>query len=430
MDVLRLALDLVGAALRAGADHAEACVESGRESRVNWHGGRFSASDGDRTEVSLRVWCDGRYHVLSGDHVDPADAAVLAVQRAKAAGVARQPLLRKGVLDTRTAAGPSSPPIGRALLTRLAAEVAEHVPWQLTAGYTAAHLTRALANSAGLACAHPDETHRLWAWLEGEAGHVRASATARTADGLGSTVVAADLVARAAVLDNAGTSPPPGPCSVVLPPIASADVARSLGVMLSAEHVLGDLKPLRDRVGTRIASRAVTLVDDGTLSGGVRTRPFDDEGTPTQTSTLVHEGRLVGFLHSLHTAEQLGTAPNGKAFRSGLSRLPRPAPSNIHLAAGTATAAEIRAGLRSGLVVAGFSRPGRVVSGTGRFLARAYGHWHEPGAAPVPVRDVPLSAGVFRLLRTIRACGDDVEFSPLADGAGAPTLLIDEVEVG
>lgn len=242
--------------------------------------------------------------------------------------------------------------------------------------------------------------------------------------------VADDLLRRAGDLRQATGSVAAGRHPVLLSPVAAADLARGLGVLFSGDLVLGDLRPLADRLGRRIASPAVTLVDDGALAGGRRSRPFDDEGTPTRRTVLLEKGRLREFLHTLETAARLECEPNGKAHRITVTHSPRPGPSNIYLAAGEATAAELRDEVSRGLLVTGFTRPGRVVSSTGRFTAMAYGQWREPGAPPRAVSRVPLSAGVFPLLRHIRGCGDDLRFSPLSGGAGAPTVLIAEMVVG
>jgi PmbA protein len=216
----------------------------------------------------------------------------------------------------------------------------------------------------------------------------------------------------------------------VLSPAAAADVVRSAGSLLRADNVLGDLRPLQARLGRHIAAPAVTLVDDGRLPGGSRSRPFDDEGTPTGRSVLIQDGVLTGFLHTLETAHRLGATANGKATRPSLAKLPRPAPSNLFCAAGTQTEAQLRSRVATGLWISGFARPGRLMSITGRFTALADGHWVSPHAPPRQVRHVPVSANIFQLLRNVVACGDHVVFSPLADGTGAPAMLVDELVVG
>jgi PmbA protein len=217
---------------------------------------------------------------------------------------------------------------------------------------------------------------------------------------------------------------------VVLAPDAAADVARVLGRVLCAQHVLGRLGRLRDRVGQRIASTMLSLVDDGTLPGGVHTRPFDDEGTPTEATTLIEGGRLRGFLHTLRTAERLDALPNGKAERAAAWHAPEAAPSNVFIPAGSSTVDELRIGAGDGLAISGLLRSGRVQSTTGRFTAVGYGWRLRRGVPAQRVTGVPLSAGVFELMRAIAGRGDDLRFVPLADGAGSPSLLVEPMRVG
>lgn len=451
-DPFPLARAAVRAAVRAGADDAEAYLETGPVHRINHHAGTTYDTHGHRRELALRVWCGGRCGLVAGEDPDPAQLADRAVILARRAGVTSPPRLRAeaGGLPTDRLLPPDCGPdddTGHGLIDQVVAAVTGGAATggtaavgraaggaaargAVSAGLVHTRIDRVLVNSHGLSIGYTDVAYQLWVWWQTAAGHARAAASARRLADLRPDQLAADLRAQAPDLRGAPASVATGPCPVLLPPVAAADVARAVGGLLSGEHALGDLRPLVGKLGRRIAAPEVTLVDDGTLDGGVRTRPFDDEGTPGQPTVLLDRGRLRGFLHTLETADRLGVAPNGKAARSSLTHPPRPAPSNIYLVAGAVPAADLRAELRRGLLVTGFSRAGRVVASTGRFSAVAHGQWLEPGVAPQPVTRVPLSVGAFALLRNIRGCGDDLVFSPLAGGAGAPTLLLSEMVVG
>jgi PmbA protein len=217
---------------------------------------------------------------------------------------------------------------------------------------------------------------------------------------------------------------------VLLPPSVAADLARSLGALLAAENVLQNLRPLLSHLDQPIASPAVTLVDDGALADGLKSQPIDDEGTATTATTLIERGRLRALLHTLQSADQLGVAPNGKAMRLALWKQPRSVPSNIYVQGGDATPEQLRGQLRRGLAVMSTPRPGRIHPATGKFTVVAQGWWVEDGELVRPVHGVPLSANIFDLLRNVTACGTDLHFSPLADGAGAPSVLIERMQVG
>jgi PmbA protein len=187
---------------------------------------------------------------------------------------------------------------------------------------------------------------------------------------------------------------------------------------------------LLTRLDRPIAAPAVTLVDDGALASGLKSRPFDDEGTPTGATTLIERGTLRALLHTLDTAGRLGMAPNGKAVRPNLWQQPRSAPSNVSLQPGDADPGLLRQELRRGLAVVNALRPGRLHSATGKLTAIVQGWWVEEGVPVRPVSGVPLSANIFELLRDVRRCGRDLQHSPLADGAGAPSLLVERMQVG
>ncbi|NPB05965.1 MAG: TldD/PmbA family protein, partial [Aquificae bacterium] len=92
--------------------------------------------------------------------------------------------------------------------------------------------------------------------------------------------------------------------------------------------------PLLGKEGRKVASELITLVDDGTLDGGLATHPYDDEGTPQQRTVLIERGTFKGFLHSLYTAARSGAAPTGNGFRNSFSSPPEVSVSNFYLLPG------------------------------------------------------------------------------------------------
>jgi predicted Zn-dependent protease len=428
------ALQVASAALAAGADDAEVYLESGAIRRVIIHSGQLSDSAGRRNELALRVWCAGRQAVVTSEAGQPRALAESAVAQARAHGAPGRAVLRAGDGSgdaPRPGDAADADPV--ALVQTLVAALAKHrlpEPHLISAGYTGRTGYRVLVNSRGLVVRSPVTAHQLWCWWEGAGGHVRLAASGSRAAELSPEQLAEDVAEQAGCLSATGWTEPPGDRAVLLAPAAAADVARVFGRVLCAQHILGHLATLRDRVGRRIAAPALTLVDDGTLPGGVHTRPFDDEGTPTEATTLIEDGRLCGFLHTLETAERLGVRPNGKAHRSALWHPPGPAPSNTYIATGLSDPDTLRRELGYGLAISGLLRSGRVQSGTGRFTAVGYGWWLRDGEPTRRVSGVPLSVGVFELMRHITGCGDDLRFAPLADGAGSPSLLISKLRVG
>lgn len=129
--------------------------------------------------------------------------------------------------------------------------------------------------------------------------------------------------------------------------------AEMLGVMLSgptnAEWVQKGRSPLADKTGSKIASDNFTVIDDGLLRGGLLTRPFDDEGHPTQTTTIIDKGVLKGFLYDSYTGLKQGVESTGNAVRPSYWTAPQPAPSNFVLQPGSHAPEEIIRDTKDGL---------------------------------------------------------------------------------
>lgn len=417
--------DLVAAALAAGAEDVEAYVESGATHRITFLAGRMADSAGDRTDVALRCWAGGR-HALHAATGATAATAHDAVELART-GVPGKALLARpwpASLGHGESAGEfGSPDLAEAeeLVAGLGRRLRTESAFLLGVGYTGRHLRRSIANSGGLSVHRAVTEHDVWCWLEGPAGHVRLGASAPAPAGLAPDELARELLELAGGL-TAGASVPSGVMPVLFGPLAAAELAGAFARLLCGHQLLGDLAVLREKIGRRIAAPAVTLVDEAA-------EPFDGEGTPGEAVTLIEDGRLRAVLHSLTTAHALGMAPNGKARRADLSALPAPAPARACLRPGPATPEELLSDLGTGPLITGFLTAGRVRSGTGRFSAVGHGWWVRRGVLAHRISGVAVSAGVFELLRSVVACGDDLRYAPLAGGAGAPSVLVSGMRV-
>lgn len=87
-------------------------------------------------------------------------------------------------------------------------------------------------------------------------------------------------------------------------------------------------------MGERVASPGVTIVDDGTLDGRRGSLNIDDEGTPSQCTTLIEDGVLVGYMQDTHNARLMGVAPTGNGRRESFAHLTMPRMTNTYMRAG------------------------------------------------------------------------------------------------
>lgn len=438
-EILQRATQLLDMALDAGADEADVYLRQGPATRITFQQDHCNESSGWQSGLALRVWCDNRLALLSTNDLSAAGLATIARQavlEARQRGISSPAWLNSELRCSPFALAQESlltQARKRAMIEEVMATISSKQPATgliVHACYAESTSVTGLVNSRGLRAVCQTSNYRIWIWAEGAFGHLTMAASSQCFAGLDLEALGQHVSDHLVFLHEPSRQAPAGSCEVLLPPLAAADIARSLGVLLTAENVLQDLKPLLKSIDHPIASPAVSLIDDGALPTGLKSRPFDDEGTPVSATTLVEQGRLRAFLHTLRSADLLNATPGGNALKPSLWQPPRAAPSNVYLQAGRATPDELRQQLQRGIIVTSILRPGRIQGTSGKFTLVVQGWWIEQGQPRYPVSGVPISANIFELLRNVRACGSDLQFSPLADGAGAPSLLIARVQVG
>ncbi len=195
------------------------------------------------------------------------------------------------------------------------------------------------------------------------------------------------------------------------------------------------------RIGERVAAPGVTIVDDGTLAGRRGSLNIDDEGTPTQCTTLIEDGILRGYLQDTLNARLTGVAPTGNGRRESFAHLPMPRMTNTYMLAGVYDPAEIIASVKKGLYAPNFGG-GQVDITSGKFVfsaTEAYliedGRITRPvkgatliGNGPEAMTRVSMVGRDLALDEGVGICGKDGQSVPV--GVGQPTLKIDAMTVG
>ncbi len=150
----------------------------------------------------------------------------------------------------------------------------------------------------------------------------------------------------------------PGPKTVIFTPRAAAALFEVLELGLNGRNVEKGTSPIRGKLGEKILSEKITLVEDGLLDGGIGSAPFDDEGTLLERKTIVDHGVLKSFAVDLRSALKLHLPPTGNGFRidryTGAQTYespPSPQRTNWLLLPGEQTYDEILAGIQDGVVV-------------------------------------------------------------------------------
>jgi PmbA protein len=187
---------------------------------------------------------------------------------------------------------------------------------------------------------------------------------------------------------------------------------------LSGKTLAEGKSRLAGKLGARIASDLVTIVDDPTLEGGPASRPFDAEGTPARRTEIVSQGVLRSFLHNSDTARRTGQANTGHASRSYASTL-GVAPSNFMLETGAGVE------LTDGVIVTdlmGVHAGANPITGDASLQGLGL---RVEGGETRPVDNFALSFNLFTLLERIDAIGSESKWLPMSNLVRAPMIAID-----
>jgi PmbA protein len=211
---------------------------------------------------------------------------------------------------------------------------------------------------------------------------------------------------------------------VVFDPPTARALLGNLAACLTGSSVYRESSFLAGRLGERIASEQVTVIDDGRLPGGLGSRPFDGEGLPTRRTPLVTRGRLESYLLDSYSARKLGLRSTGNASRSAGSA-PGVSATNLWLEPGSASPEAIVASTPRGLLVTGLFGHG-FNPVTGDFSRGATGVWIEDGALAHAVEEITVAGNLRDMLAAIDAVGSDLQWlGPIA----APTLRVASMTV-
>ena len=251
-----------------------------------------------------------------------------------------------------------------------------------------------------------------------------------------------DEAVRMALLNLEAVDAPAGNMVVVLGPgWPGILLHEAVGHGLEGDFGRKGTSAFSGRVGERVASRGVTVVDDGTLENRRGSLNVDDEGTPTQCTTLIEDGIMKGFMQDRMNARLMGAAVTGNGRRESYSHLPMPRMTNTYMLAGGHDPGEIIASVEKGFYAVNFGG-GQVDITSGQFVfsaSEAYliekGRVGSPvkgatliGCGPEVLTRVSMIGNDLRLDDGIGTCGKQGQMVPV--GVGQPTLRIDGLTVG
>ena len=195
------------------------------------------------------------------------------------------------------------------------------------------------------------------------------------------------------------------------------------------------------RMGQQVAAKGVTVIDDGTLADRRGSLTIDDEGNPTQATTLIEDGVLTGYMQDMLNARLMGMKPTGNGRRESFAHLPLPRMTNTYMLNGGHDPQEILASVERGLYAVNFGG-GQVDITSGKFVfSTAEAYLIENGKVTRPVKGATLIGNGPDALTRVSMIGNDMSLDPgvgtcgkdgqsVPVGVGQPTLRIDALTVG
>jgi TldD protein len=248
--------------------------------------------------------------------------------------------------------------------------------------------------------------------------------------------------ARQATLKLTALDAPAGTMTVVLGPgWPGILLHEAIGHGLEGDFNRKEVSAFAGRVGEKVASELVTVVDDGTIPNRRGSLNVDDEGTPTGRTVLIERGILRGYLQDKLNARLMGMAPTGNGRRESYAHPPLPRMTNTFMLAGDDDPADILKSVKHGLYAVAFGG-GQVDITSGKFVFSASeAYLIEDGQVTKPVKGATLIGnGPDALTRVSRVgrdlqldegvgtCGKEGQSVPV--GVGLPTIRIDGMTVG
>jgi len=173
---------------------------------------------------------------------------------------------------------------------------------------------------------------------------------------------------------------------------------------------------LVDKIGEKVASDKVTIIDDGLLRGGLGTAPFDSEGVPCRKTTVIGDGVLESYLLDTYYARKLKMKSTGNADGA----------TNLYWAAGGSKPEDIIKSVDKGLLLTGTLGLGTDAT-TGDISIGAFGLWIEKGEVAFPVAEITISANLADILKGVEMVGNDLRF---LDDTNGPTVKVAEMTIG
>ena len=445
MDLEQLATEIVEMARKAGASESDVMIQTSTEFSVQVRKGEIETlTQSGSKGLGLRAFVDGRMAFAATSDFDMpalerlvrstvalAQAADQKAENGLPDSPAPQPRPELKIYDPTIESLPTDQKIELAKRCEAAAFATDQrITNSDGAGFGSGVTFTSLANSRGVAASYHSSGCSVYCTpLAEEAGKKQVDYDYSFSRSL-ELLEDAEAVGRAAamrVVRKLGarkirTQSAP----IVFDRRVAARIWSGVLAALNGNSIYKQMSFLRDKLGAKIASEHVTLIDDGTLVGGVGSAPFDGEGLPTRRNVLIDQGVLKAALYDTETARKVANGVQSTAnARRSYNSTPSIGPFNLFLLAGSQTPAEIIAEVPRGLFITNMMGTGANPV-TGDFSAGVSGLWIENGELAYPVEEVTIAGSMESLLNGIERIGSDLIFN---SSIASPTLQVAEMVI-
>jgi PmbA protein len=433
--------DVVAAALKAGADGAEAVMAERQSLSVTVRLGALEEVEREESrDLGLRVFVGRKQATVSGSDIS-SDARAKLIERAVAmarlapdepyAGFAPKDKLARGPFVDLDLFDPTQPTPDSLEDVARASEAAARSIEGVTnsdggsASWAASHWR--LITSEGFSGLHQASGFSLYASaVAGEGSGMETGGEGRSTRWR-SDLPAPDWVGAEAGRRAVSRLNPRKIASTTAPVIfenrlATALVGPLIGA-ISGPAIARGTSFLKDKLGEAVFSPAITITDDPHRPRGLGSSPFDDEGVANQKRSLIDKGVLTTWLLNASSARQLGLETTGHASR-GLAGPPGVSTANVTLLPGERTQAELMKDAGEGLLITSMFGPS-LNGNTGDWSVGVSGFWFVGGEIAYPVTEVTVAGNLIDIFARMIP-GSDLE---IRGSANAPSILIDAMPI-
>lgn len=433
--------DVVAAALKAGADAAEAVGAERRALSIGVRLGDLEEVEREESrDLGVRVFVGRRQASVSGSDISAEGRAKL-VERAVAmaklapedpyAGLAEPALLARGPfpdLDLFDASEPSAEALeARARAAEGAARAVPRITnsdgasaswsasqWRIvtSAGFNGLH--RASGFSLGASAIAGDE-NGMENGYDGRS--TRWEADLPTPEAIGAEA-GRRAAGRLGARKIASTTAP-----VIFENRLAASMFGPLLAAISGPAIARGTSFLKDKLGQPVFAKGINIVDEPHRRRGLGSSPFDDEGVANRRTAIIDDGVLTTWLLNTSSARQLGLTTTGHASR-GLAGPPGVGPTNLTFEPGARTQAELMRDAGEGLLITSMFGPS-LNGNTGDWSVGCSGFWFEAGEIAYPVTEITVAGNLIDIFGRL-VPGSDLE---IRGASNAPSLLIDALAI-